>query len=117
MRPFRSCLLLAAMPAPMLLLAAAVPAAAEIVRIGGTGMTLAATRLLGDRLAVIDPLVQTEVLPSLGTPGGMRALVEGETDIAPTAHAVTPGALRFIGYMRSSAGATLLRSLGAEPPE
>lgn len=53
-----------------------------IVRIGGTGMALAAMQQLGDSLSATDRQVRVEVLPSLGTPGGLRALSEGAIDVA-----------------------------------
>lgn len=58
--------------------------AAEVVRVGGTGMALAALRLAGDRLAAQDSAIRVEVLTSLGTPGGLRALSEGAIDVAVT---------------------------------
>ena len=53
-----------------------------VVRIGGTGMALAAMRQVGERLRAGDPTIGVEVLPSLGTPGGLKALAEGAIDVA-----------------------------------
>jgi phosphate transport system substrate-binding protein len=53
-----------------------------VVRVGGTGMALAAMRQLGDSLTAFDPSLRVEVLPSLGTPGGLRALDERAIDVA-----------------------------------
>jgi phosphate transport system substrate-binding protein len=61
-----------------------------IVRIGGTGIALAAMRQVADSLTGIDPAVQVQVLPSLGTPGGIRALLAGAVDIALAARPLTP---------------------------
>lgn len=57
---------------------------AETVRVGGTGMALAAMRHLGDSLRAVEPDVVVEVLPSLGTPGALRALDEGAIHVAVT---------------------------------
>ena len=53
-----------------------------VVRIGGTGMALAAMRQVGESLATADPAIRVEVLPSLGTPGGLRALADRAIDVA-----------------------------------
>jgi phosphate transport system substrate-binding protein len=55
--------------------------AGETIRIGGTGAALAAMRILGAEFAKLEPNVAVEVLPSLGTAGGIEALVEGVIDI------------------------------------
>lgn len=56
--------------------------AAERVRIGGTGVALASMSAAGEKLAARTPPLAVEVLPSLGTPGGVRALIDGKIDIA-----------------------------------
>lgn len=61
-----------------------------IVRIGGTGMALAAMQQLGDSLAATDRQIRIEVLPSLGTPGGLRALSEGAIDVAVAGRPLKP---------------------------
>ncbi len=53
-----------------------------VVSIGGTGMALAAMQQVGDSLMAVDPSIRVEVLPSLGTPGGLKALSERAIDIA-----------------------------------
>jgi phosphate transport system substrate-binding protein len=59
------------------------PARAEAtVKIGGTGAALEAMRLAGARLAEIAPGTRVEVLPSLGTSGSKRALLDGAIQIA-----------------------------------
>lgn len=61
-----------------------------VVRIGGTGMSLALMRAVGDGFATANPGLRVEVLPSLGTQGGLRALDEGIIDIAISARALKP---------------------------
>src|SRR4051812_2150580 len=53
-----------------------------VVSIGGTGMALAAMQQVGESLTAADPSMRVEMLPSLGTPGGLRALAERAIDIA-----------------------------------
>ncbi|WP_037446123.1 PstS family phosphate ABC transporter substrate-binding protein [Skermanella stibiiresistens] len=70
----------------------------ETIRIGGTGAALAAMRILGAEFAKLDPTVEVEVLPSLGTAGGIEALAEGVIDIGLAARALKPAeAARGIG--------------------
>jgi len=73
--------------AAMLIFAAAQPAFAEqnVVRIGGTGIALAAMREIGASLPAVEPGIEVEVLPSMGTPGGIKALAEGAINIAVVA--------------------------------
>lgn len=54
------------------------------VRIGGTGMALAAMQQAGNALSALEPTVRVTVLPSLGTPGGLKALAEDAIDVAVT---------------------------------
>lgn len=61
-----------------------------VVRVGGTGMALAAMQQLGDRLTSLDPSLRVEVLPSLGTPGGLRALNERAIDVAVVGRPLKP---------------------------
>lgn len=64
------------------LLSAGAVAAADEVRVGGTGIGLQLAHLIGEALTAGDPGVSTTVLPSLGTPGGIKALNAGAIDIA-----------------------------------
>jgi phosphate transport system substrate-binding protein len=69
-------------------IAALLPAparAAETVRVGGTGFVIALMRLLGDRVAQARPDIETDVLSSLGSWGGLAALLEGAVELAVTA--------------------------------
>jgi phosphate transport system substrate-binding protein len=64
-------------------------AADDVVRIGGTGMALAAMAQIGEGLTSADPSIRVEVLPSLGTPGGLRALAERAIDVAVIGRSLT----------------------------
>lgn len=66
-----------------LLLACAVAGVrAQELRIAGTGAGLATMRLLGDAFARQNPGVSIEVLPSLGSGGGVKALLAGAVQVA-----------------------------------
>ncbi|WPZ37074.1 substrate-binding domain-containing protein [Thalassobaculum sp. OXR-137] len=55
--------------------------AESTIRIGGTGMGLALARDLGRAYTAQTPGVGVEVLPSMGSTGGMQALADGAIDI------------------------------------
>lgn len=67
------------------------PACADdLVRIGGTGIALATLHAIGESLTAARPGLQVEVMPSMGTPGGIKALIEGAIDIAVIARPLKP---------------------------
>lgn len=65
--------------------------AAAPVRIGGTGSALGAMQLLGAAFRAAGGGVAVEVLPSLGTSGGLRALQSGIIALACAARPLTEG--------------------------
>lgn len=54
-----------------------VPAAAETLRAGGTGAALGTMRVLAEAMKKRDPHFTLELLPNLGSGGGMKALDRG----------------------------------------
>lgn len=62
----------------------------NVIRLGGTGMALAAMQQLGASLTAAEPSIRVEMLPSLGTPGGLRALSEGAIDLAVAGRSLKP---------------------------
>lgn len=58
--------------------------AAKEIKIGGTGTDLATMRMLGEQFRKARPDVTITVLPSLGSSGGLKALLAGQLDIAVT---------------------------------
>lgn len=88
-RWYRACLCGAAAVMASIGLSTATPAA-EAIRIGGTGIGLATAQALGDAFQRTDPAVTVEVLRSLGTPGGLRALTQGAVEVAIAARALQP---------------------------
>lgn len=76
----------------LLLAAAAWPArdaAAQTVRVGGTGSALAVMRMLSQAYRQTDPRFELLIVPNLGSSGGMRALDAGALDAALTSRDVT----------------------------
>ncbi|MBR0645979.1 substrate-binding domain-containing protein [Plastoroseomonas hellenica] len=63
--------------------------AAGLVRIGGTGSALGALRLLAAAFSAAGADAEINVLPSLGTSGGLRALQAGVIDLAVAARPLT----------------------------
>lgn len=80
---------------------------AATLRIGGTGMGLAAMQAMGDSLAAVDADIRVEVLPSMGTPGGLAALKAGAIDVAIAARNLTP-AERTQGFAEAGCVTTAL---------
>lgn len=69
----------------LLLLAPASSRAAEVLRIGGTGAALGTFRALSAEFAKVHPGFRAEIPASLGSGGGVRALKDGQLDLALSA--------------------------------
>jgi phosphate transport system substrate-binding protein len=63
-------------------------AEASRLRIGGTGMALAAMRHIGEAFVAVQPEAGVDVLPSLGTGGGLAAVAAAAIDLALSARAL-----------------------------
>jgi phosphate transport system substrate-binding protein len=61
---------------------------AETLRMGGTGAGLQLLQKVGEAYAATTPDVQIEIVPSLGTSGGIRALADGAIDIGVASRAL-----------------------------
>ena len=57
-------------------------AQAAVLRIGGTGSGVGAMRVLAQRFRQDHPEIDVQVLPAIGTSGGIAALLDGRLDIA-----------------------------------
>jgi phosphate transport system substrate-binding protein len=62
---------------------------AEEIKIGGTGGALATMQTLGEVYAVTQPGTKVTVLPSLGSGGGIKAMLSGVIQIAVTSRSLT----------------------------
>jgi phosphate transport system substrate-binding protein len=56
--------------------------AAETLKVGGTGAALGTMRPLGEEFRKTHPHLEVEVLPSLGSTGGIRAVLAGAIAVA-----------------------------------
>lgn len=57
--------------------------AADVIKVGGTGSALATMRAIADKFEKENPSVKVEVvLPSLGSTGGIKAVIKGAIDVA-----------------------------------
>jgi phosphate transport system substrate-binding protein len=75
-------------------------AAAEEIKIGGTGTALGTMRLLAETFSKQNPDVRVTVLPSLGSGGGIKAVEKGAVDIAVSSRPVKEDE-RSLGLMES----------------
>ena len=66
-------------------------AAAEKLVIGGTGAALGFMRKVGEAVNRDDPSLSIQVLPSIGSTGGARALTENALSLALVGRALSPG--------------------------
>jgi phosphate transport system substrate-binding protein len=55
---------------------------ADVIKVGGTGSALATIRAIADDFERENPGINVEVLPSLGSTGGIRAVLKGAVDVA-----------------------------------
>jgi phosphate transport system substrate-binding protein len=62
----------------------------EAVRVGGTGAALGGLQALGKAYTHLHPDCDIVVLPSVGSTGGIRAVLEGKLDLACTSRALYP---------------------------
>jgi phosphate transport system substrate-binding protein len=99
---FATCARVAAASA-LLLIAGAT--GAESFRVGGTGVALGTMRVLGEEFRKTRPGLEVDVLPSLGSPGGIRAVVAGAIDIGVAARPLKPEELAA-GAQQTSIGIT-----------
>lgn len=71
------------------------PAAAEVMRIGGTGSALGAITLLSSVYSKKHPDSKVRVLPSIGSSGAIKAISQGALDIGLISRELKPEELRL----------------------
>jgi phosphate transport system substrate-binding protein len=77
----RKTLLLTTFGLVLLAVSGGYSAAADSIRVGGTGSATEMIRFLAAKFAAVEEL-QVEIIPSLGSTGGIRAVEAGKLDIA-----------------------------------
>lgn len=77
-----------------------------MLRIGGSGTDLGTMKLLAETFMAVQQNIKVEILPSLGSSGGVRALLAGRLDIALTSRALKPNeavqSIRAILYAQTA---------------
>lgn len=71
----------------------AMPARAETIRLGGTGSAMGTMQRLGQAYQKLDPSFTLEVVPNLGSTGGLKALRGGATQLAAISRPLKPDEL------------------------
>lgn len=66
-------------------------AAAEEIKIGGTGAALGTMRLLADEFTAGNPDIRITSVPSLGSSGGIKAVIAGAIGLAVTSRPLNEG--------------------------
>lgn len=79
-----------AMLVAAVLLGAGAAAGAETLRITGTGTDLGTFRLLGEAYRKLSPQTAIDVLPSLGSTGGIKAVLAGALEIGLSGRPLKP---------------------------
>ncbi|HEX6362947.1 MAG TPA: substrate-binding domain-containing protein, partial [Albitalea sp.] len=81
-------------------------AAADPVRLGGTGAALGTMAALARAYAQVEPSFRLHVVPNLGSSGGLKALAAGSIHIAVSGRAPKPeesaAGLRAVEYGRTA---------------
>lgn len=86
----------------------------NLVRIGGTGMSLALMRQMAEGFEAANPGLRAEVLPSLGTQGGLRALDLDMIDVAVAGRTLKPNE-RARGFHEAACMKTLIGFVSSHP--
>jgi len=82
-------------PALWLAMAAALAAdAGGVLRIGGAGAGLGTLRILGGEFEKAHPGAKVEIVPNLGSSGGIKALLAGAVDLAICARPLLPAEIQ-----------------------
>lgn len=92
-----------ALGALMVALASAVQA--ETIRMGGTGSAMGTMQRLGEAYQKLDPSFRLQIVPNLGSTGGVKALRSGATDLAAISRPLKPdeaaAGLQAVDYGRT----------------
>ena len=75
-------------------------AAAEMIRISGTGGAIGTMRILGEAFRTANPGIRVEILPGIGSSGSVKAVMAGRLDIGLSARTLS-GEERTKGVMET----------------
>lgn len=75
-------------------------AAAETIRVSGTGGATETMRILGEAFRKNDPGIRVEMMPGIGSSGSVKAVLAGRLDIGLCARSLT-GEERALGAMET----------------
>ncbi len=78
-----------ALAAGLVFLGPATGAGVEVIKVGGSGTPLEVMKRLGEAFSAREPGVRLEVLPSLGSSGGVKALGEGVIEMGVLTRSLT----------------------------
>ncbi len=92
----------------------ATEAAAKPIRVGGTGMAIGLMSGIADQLRARDRAFSVDVLPSMGTRGGLRALADGVIDVATAGRDLAPAELA-LGMREAACARTPLAFVTSHP--
>jgi phosphate transport system substrate-binding protein len=73
----------------VLLVSGSRSAVAETIRISGTGGATGTMRILGEAFRKSNPGIRVDILPGMGSSGGVKAVLAGRLDIGVIARALT----------------------------
>jgi phosphate transport system substrate-binding protein len=80
-------------------------AAAETIRISGTGGAIGTMRILGEAFQKANPGIRVDISPGIGSSGSIKAVLAGRLDIGLSARAITAvergGGIVETGYART----------------
>lgn len=90
----------------LLAFGAAAAVRAETVRLGGTGSAIGTMQRLGEAYRKLDPAFRLEIVPNLGSTGGIKAVSIGAVQVAATSRPVkaeeSAAGLRAVEYGRTA---------------
>lgn len=104
---------------PALAILASTASVADTLKIGGTGVALGGMARLGEAFEKLHPGTTVEVLPSLGSSGGVKAVLAGAIDVGVSSRALKDAERNAMATARLYAYTPLavVTSLGTEANE
>jgi len=91
-------------------------ASADTLRIGGTGVALGGMSLLAEAFGAAHPDTEIDVLPSLGSSGGVKALLAGAVDLSVSSRALKDAETEqgAVGRLYATTPLAVVTSIGTD---